>query len=215
MSYGRITGSDVKAVFIEADTDALDADGICASQTSGATAGTLTINGAKASGGVATLNSARQITLASAANLADKTFTITGTDANGDALTESLTGPNNSTVTSTKHFLTVTEIAFTDGTSGTMTAGFNTSAIAVVFAGRTRLKGAFIVNSATGGIVSFRDSADAGESGTTLLQLGTVASATAERDVTIPGEGVLFDNGVFIPYTAGTTVFTNMTVFRS
>ena len=215
MSYGRITGSDVKAVFIEADTDALDADGICASQTSGATASTLTINGAKASGGVATLNSARQITLASAANLADKTFTITGTDANGDALTESLTGPNNSTVTSTKHFLTVTEIAFTDGTSGTMTAGFNTSAIAVVFAGRTRLKGAFIVNSATGGIVSFRDSADAGESGTTLLQLGTVASATAERDVTIPGEGVLFDNGVFIPYTAGTTVFTNMTVFRS
>jgi len=215
MSYGRITGSDVKAVFIEADTDALDADGICASQTSGATAGTLTINGAKASGGVATLNSARQITLASAANLADKTFTITGTDVNGDALTESLTGPNNNTVTSTKHFLTVTEIAFTDGTSGTMTAGFNTSALAVVFAGRTRLKGAFIVNSATGGIVSFRDSADAGESGTTLLQLGTVASATAERDVTIPGEGVLFDNGVFIPYTAGTTVFTNMTVFRS
>ena len=215
MSYGRITGSDVKAVFIEADTDALDADGICASQTSGATASTLTINGAKASGGVATLNSARQITLASAANLADKTFTITGTDVNGDALTESLTGPNNNTVTSTKHFLTVTEIAFTDGTSGTMTAGFNTSALAVVFAGRTRLKGAFIVNSATGGIVSFRDSADAGESGTTLLQLGTVASATAERDVTIPGEGVLFDNGVFIPYTAGTTVFTNMTVFRS
>jgi len=215
MSYGRITGSDVKAVFITADTDALDADGICLSQTSGATASTLTINGAKASGGVATLNSARQITLASAANLADKTFTITGTDVNGDALTESLTGPNNSTVTSTKHFLTVTEIAFTDGTSGTMTAGFNTSAIAVVFAGRTRLKGAFIVNSATGGIVSFRDSADAGESGTTLLQLGTVASATAERDVTIPGEGVLFDNGVFIPYTAGTTVFTNMTVFRS
>jgi len=215
MSYGRITGSDVKAVFITADTDALDADGICLSQTSGATASTLTINGAKASGGVATLNSARQITLASAANLADKTFTITGTDVNGDALTESLTGPNNNTVTSTKHFLTVTEIAFTDGTSGTMTAGFNTSAIAVVFAGRTRLKGAFIVNSATGGIVSFRDSADAGESGTTLLQLGTVASATAERDVTIPGEGVLFDNGVFIPYTAGTTVFTNMTVFRS
>ena len=215
MSYGRITGSDVKAVFITADTDALDADGICQAQTSGATADTLTINGAKASGGVATLNSARQITLASAANLADKTFTITGTDVNGDALTESLTGPNNNTVTSTKHFLTVTEIAFTDGTSGTMTAGFNTSAIAVVFAGRTRLKGAFIVNSAAGGIVSFRDSADAGESGTTLLQLGTVASATAERDVTIPGEGVLFDNGVFIPYTAGTTVFTNMTVFRS
>jgi hypothetical protein len=215
MSYGRITGSDVKAAFITADTDAASATAVCASQASGATADTLTINGGKASGGVATFIAARQVTLVSAANLADKTFTITGTDVNGDALTESLTGPNNNTVTSTKHFLTVTEIAFTDGTSGTMTAGFNTSALAVVFAGRTRLKGAFIVNSATGGVVSFRDSADAGESGTTLLQLGTVASAVAERDVTIPGEGVLFDNGVFIPYTAGTTVFTNMTVFRS
>ena len=96
-----------------------------------------------------------------------------------------------------------------------MTAGFNTSAIAVVFAGRTRLKGAFIVNSATGGIVSFRDSADAGESGTTLLQLGTVASATAERDVTIPSEGIVFENGVYVPYTAGTTIFTNMTVFHA
>ena len=215
MSYGRITGSDVKAVFIEADTDAADTDGICASQTSGATAANLTINGAKASGGVATLDSARQITLITSANLSDKTFTVTGTDANGDTITESLTGPNNETVTTTKHFKTVTQIAFTAGTSGAMTVGFNTSAIAVIFAGRTRLKGAFIVNSATAGTVSFRDSSDAGESGTTLLQLGTVASATAERDVTIPGEGILFENGVFVPYTAGTTIFTNMTVFRS
>ena len=207
--------SDVKAVFIEADTDAADTDGICASQTSGATAGSLTINGAKASGGVATLDSARQITLITSANLSNKTFTITGTDINGTTLTEDLTGPNNETVTSTKHFKTVTAISFTTGTSGAMTAGFNTSAIAVVFSGRARVKGTFIVNSSNAGTVSFRDSSDAGESGTTRLQLGTVASATAERDVTIPGEGILFTNGVYIPYTAGTTIFTNMTVFHA
>lgn len=210
-----MSGSDVKAVFIEADTDAADPDGVCASQTSGATAGSLTINGAKASGGVATLDSARQITLVSAANLSNKTFTITGTDANGNTITEDVTGPNNETVTSSKHFKTVTDIDFTDGTSGSMTAGFNTSAIAVIFNGRARIKGAFIVNSATAGSVQFRDSSDNGESGTTLLQLGTVASETAERDVTIPDEGIIFANGIYVPYTAGTTVFTNMTVFHA
>lgn len=210
-----MAGSDVNAVFLEADDDALDADGIAASQTAGAAAGSLTINGAKASAGVATLNAARQITLASAGNLSGRTFTITGTDVNGTAVTEDLSGPNNNTVTTTKHFLTVTDIDFDAGTSAAMTAGFNTSAIAVVFAGKTRLKGAFVVNSGTAGTLSFRDSSDAGESGTTLLQFGTVASATADRDVSIPEEGILFPNGVYVPYTAGTTIFTNMTVFHA
>jgi len=45
--------------------------------------------------------------------------------------------------------------------------------------------------------------------------LGTVASATAERDVTIPEQGIAFVNGIFVPYTAGTTVWTNMTVFHA
>jgi len=209
-----MSGSDVKAVFIQADTDAADADGIATSQTPSG-AGNLTINGAKASGGVATFNAARQVTITSAGDDQARTFTITGTDVNGNALTEAVAGADTAAATSTKHFLTVTQIAVDDATAGAVTAGMNTSAIAVVFAGRSRLKGAFIVNSATAGSVSFRDSSDAGESGSTLLQLGTVASATAERDVTIPEQGIAFVNGIFIPYTAGTTVWTNMTVFHA
>jgi len=209
-----MSGSDVKAVFIQADTDAADADGIATSQTPSG-AGNLTINGAKASGGVATFNAARQVTITSAGDDQARTFTITGTDVNGDALTEAVAGADTAAATSTKHFLTVTQIAVDDATAGAVTAGMNTSAIAVVFAGRSRLKGAFIVNSATAGSVSFRDSSDAGESGSTLLQLGTVASATAERDVTIPEQGIAFVNGIFVPYTAGTTVWTNMTVFHA
>jgi len=209
-----MSGSDVKAVFIEADTDAADADGVATSQTPSG-AGNLTINGAKASGGVATFNAARQVTITCAGADSGRTFTITGTDVNGDAVTEAISGADADVSTSTKHFLTVTQIAVDDATAGAVTAGMNTSAIAVVFAGRSRLKGAFIVNSANAGSVSFRDSSDAGESGTTLLQLGTVASATAERDVTIPEQGISFSSGLYVPYTAGTTVWTNMTVFHA
>ena len=208
------SATDVQAVFIEADTDALDADSISQSQTPSG-AGNLTINGAKASGGVATFDSARQVTITSAGNDSARTFTVTGTDVNGFSISEAVTGANASAATSTKHFKTVTQIAVDDATAGAVTAGMNTSAIAVIFAGRARLKGAFIVNSPTAGTVSFRDSSDAGESGTTKLQLGTVASATAERDVTIPGEGVVFVDGVYIPYTAGTTVFTSITAFHA
>ena len=208
------SATDVQAVFIEADTDALDADSISQSQTPSG-AGNLTINGAKASGGVATFNSARQVTITSAADDQARTFTITGTDINGFTISEAVAGADTAAATSTKHFKTVTQIAVDDATAGAVTAGMNTSAIAVIFAGRWRLKGAFIVNSSTAGTVSFRDSSDAGESGTTKLQLGTVASATAERDVTIPGEGVVFVDGVYIPYTAGTTVFTSITAFHA
>lgn len=211
-----MASSDVKAVFIEADTDAADADGVCQSQTPAAGGSqNLTINGAKASGGVATFGAARQVTVTSAGNDAGRTFVITGTDVNGDALSESLAGPDTDTVTTTKHFKTVTQVTIDDDSAGALTVGMNTSALAVIFAGRSRIKGTFIVNSAVAGTVSFRDSADAGESGTTRLQLGTVASATAERDVTIPSEGILFEDGVFLPYTAGTTIFTNMTVFHA
>jgi len=208
------SATDVQAVFIEADTDALDADSISQSQTPSG-AGNLTINGAKASGGVATFNSARQVTITSAGDDQARTFTITGTDVNDFTITEAVTGADTAAATSTKHFKTVTQIAVDDATAGAVTAGMNTSAIAVIFAGRSRLKGAFIVNSSTAGTVSFRDSSDAGESGTTKLQLGTVASPTAERDVTIPGEGVVFIDGIYIPYTAGTTIFTSITAFHA
>lgn len=87
-----------------------DRDGIAAAQTL-VGAGNLTIDGALASGGVAALDKARRITLYSTGNLSGVTFTATGTDRYGRALTEAITGPNNSTVTSTKNFKTVTQVA--------------------------------------------------------------------------------------------------------
>ena len=43
------------------------------------------------------------------------------------------------------------------------------------------------------------------------MKLGSVASATATRDVTIPDEGLLFGSGLYVQYTVST--FVTMTVF--
>ena len=60
----RLTGSDVTAVFITADTVALDADGISAAAAVGNNAA-LTIGGALASGGSCTFDAGRIVTILS------------------------------------------------------------------------------------------------------------------------------------------------------
>jgi hypothetical protein len=50
------------------------------------------------------------VTIYSAQNINDHTFALTGTDAEGRTITETVTGPNATTVTSTKYFATLTSI---------------------------------------------------------------------------------------------------------
>lgn len=50
------------------------------------------------------------------------TFTVTGTDRYGNAMTEAITGPNNTTVVGTKNFATITSIVSTADATG-VTAG--------------------------------------------------------------------------------------------
>lgn len=208
-----MAGSDVKSVHLTADTTAADADGVCQSQTPAAGGSQdLTINGAQASGGVASFDAGRLITIASASDDSGRTFTITGTDVNDDAQTEVIAGPA-TTVTGTKYFKTVTTVNVDDDTAGAITVGMSADAADVIFRERARLKGAFIVNAATAGIITFLSGSP---TGTVKMKLGTVASATAERDVTIPSEGVVFEDGAYITYTGGTNeIFTNMTLFHA
>jgi len=201
--------SDVQAVFLTADTQALDADGISTAATLSGS-GNLTINGALASGGSCTFDAGRIVTILSAGNDSGDTFTVTGTDVNGDAQTEDITGANAGTATGTKYFKTVTQIATDGASAGDVSAGVNASAGDVIFAGRSRLKGVFTVNSATAGTINFTNTSPAG---TALMKLGTVASATVSRDVTVPDEGVVFSDGVYIQYTVAT--FTNMTAYHA
>jgi hypothetical protein len=87
---------------------AVDTDGI----VDGATGATspLSLNGV-AGGASANDGLAHQLNLTSAANISAITFTITGTDADGVALTEAIAGPNATTVETTGYFKTVTSIA--------------------------------------------------------------------------------------------------------
>jgi len=101
-----------------------DADGICQSQTksSGGTQ-SFTINGALASGGVATNAAAQIVTITSAGNDSGVTFTITGTDADGKAQSETVTGPNTTTANSVYYYKTVTAVSVSGDTAAGVTIG--------------------------------------------------------------------------------------------
>ena len=199
--------SDVRAVTITADTVALDADGISAAASVGNNAA-LTIGGALASGGAVALSHGRIVTILSAGNDAAKSFTVVGTDVNGDAQTESITGANAGTATGTKYFRTIASITAVGDPAGNVSAGVNAAVADVIFAGRTRLQGINLVCSATAGNVVFVNTSPNGSS---LFKLGSVASATVTRDITIPDNGLLFTGGLYINYTTAT--FGSMTAF--
>ena len=204
---GRLTGSDVQGKFITADAQALDADGISVAAAVGNNAA-LTIGGALASGGSVTNVGGRIVTILSAGNDAAKSFTVVGTDVNGDDQTESITGANASTATGSKYFRTIASITAVGNPAGDVSAGINTAVADVIFAGRTRLQGINLVCSGTAGNVEFVNTSPNGSS---LFKLGSVASATVTRDITIPDNGLLFTGGLYINYTTAT--FGSMTAF--
>ena len=114
-------------IIISVAFDAADADGICASQTP-AGAGNLDVDGALATGGVATLCAAgleRQVLVTTVADESGKTLTIYGTNATGNAISESITGPNATTAATTKFFRTVTRVAVSAAFAGAVTVGTN------------------------------------------------------------------------------------------
>lgn len=103
---------------------ALDVDAIGLAQTR-VGAGALLINGANASGGVATLATQQFVTLTSTGNLSGVNVTVTGTDESDRTISATLAGPNNNTVAYTTSFKTITG-ATSSGTIGTnMSIGVN------------------------------------------------------------------------------------------
>lgn len=101
------------------------ANGIATSQAVGA-AGPLTINGSLASGGVATMDVARRIIIASAGADSAKVFTVTGTSRDGNVQSETITGVATPTpVQSVLDYKTVTSIVASAATAGNITAGTN------------------------------------------------------------------------------------------
>lgn len=105
-------------------TPVLDADGIAESQMPGGS-GNLTLDGVLVSGGVATFSNGSKVSITSDADDSVNTFTVTGIDSRDISTSEVVTGPNTTTVLSTKYFKRVDSIAISGAAVGNITAGVN------------------------------------------------------------------------------------------
>lgn len=85
--------------------------------------GALAIDGLLAASGVADLASAQPITITSAADESLLNFTITGTDENGNPMTEVIAGGNSKTVSGNQLFKTVTSVSSDGVASGKIQVG--------------------------------------------------------------------------------------------
>ena len=191
--------SAVKAKFFE--PDGVGADQVSASGS----ATTLVI----ADGGPYG-NLTETITLFSSADNRGNDFTITGTDGNGDAQTEVLTGPNvTTTVSSVNKYATVTSIVSDGAIATDIQAGIlGTGALTgIVFAGRTRIRGITGTSKASAGNIVFKNTSITGTSLLTIPLTGAVSSI----DPYIPDNGVLFDAGAYVNLTAASV--TGVTVY--
>jgi len=155
-------------------------------------------------------NLTETITLYSSADNRGNDFTITGTDGNGDAQTEVLTGPNSaSTVNSVNKYATITSIVSDGAIATDIQAGIlGTGALTgIVFAGRTRIRGITGTSKAVAGNIVFKNTSI---TGTTLLTI-PLTGAVSSIDPYIPDNGVLFNAGAYVNLTAaditGVTVY--------
>ena len=152
-------------------------------------------------------NLPQTITFTSTGNIASVSMTITGTDLNGNAQTESLNGPNNNTVTSTNKFLTVTQVAADGAVSTNTSIGITgTAKEGILTPGRTRIRGLHGVSSGTAGSMTFRNSST---TGSILLELDT-PNQDDFIDPYIPDDGVVFSSGAYLNVGNGVT---RVTVF--
>lgn len=101
-----------------------DVDAVATSQTPAAGGiQALAIDGAFASGGVATMDTPRQVTIVSAADESARRFLITGTRPDGKQIQEAIAGAAIGTAITVNAFATVTEILVDADTAGAVSAG--------------------------------------------------------------------------------------------
>lgn len=88
-------------------------------------AGNLTLNGSTVSGGVAILDTQRQVLITQAADESGHTFTVYGTDDNGVAISEAVAGSAGASVHTTLSFKAVTRVAISAAATGAVQVGTN------------------------------------------------------------------------------------------
>ncbi len=101
-----------------------DVDAVATSQTPAAGGiQALTLDGVFASGGVATMDTPRQVTIVAAADESARRFLITGTRPDGKQIQEAIAGAAIGTTLTVNAFATVTEILVDADTAGAVSAG--------------------------------------------------------------------------------------------
>lgn len=194
-----------------------DDDGFAQAQAV-AGAGNLTENGALVSSGAATFAAAQKVVITSSGNDSGITFTVTGTNADGVTISETITGGNATTAKSSKYFKTVTNVAASDAAAGTVKVGTLAADGAVSPTIEVDLNKAgdnfkdLIEVNIGAGTYSVQSTADAKgdtwtesiqEEGTWVAQSG-LSGLTADAQVlaTLPAKAVRL---IFTAYTSGTT----------
>lgn len=148
---------------------------------------------------------AQTITLKSSANNTGNTFTIVGTDADGDAQTTTRVGPNAGSVDVSGTWKSVTSITSSGAIATDIQAGIKSGATSGTFyAGRTRIRGMTGVG-AGAGIIFFKN---ASTTGVTQLALDVKDDTI---DPYIPDNGIMFSDGAYFQITG--TSPTGLTVF--
>lgn len=92
---------------------------------SSVTSGAVTLNGSLVSSSVATLDTQRRVLFTSAGNDSGITFTITGTNASNDVISETLTGGNTTSVYTVLSYKTVTAVTASGASAGDVSIGTN------------------------------------------------------------------------------------------
>ena len=117
--------SGASTVVVDAYTDignTFDRNGISEASTPTG-AGSLTLGGALCSAGIATLSGNRKILIYSDADDSGVSFGVTGKDAAGVDVTETITGPNTTTVYSTYEYKTITSVTIDGAGTGNIEVG--------------------------------------------------------------------------------------------
>jgi len=185
------------------DETAADPNGISASANPGNNAA-LTIGGALHSGNTVTLTGGRIVEITSAGNDAAIDATVTGTDVNGDALSETIDMGNAGAVVTTAHFKTITLIQTIGNSAGNVIAGTTTGAADVISKATCRLHSMDVVSGGTAGVVNFHNGITNGVPGDILFKHRTLGTDnTAPGHITFGGDGILFDKGMYVTYTVG------------
>ena len=192
--------SDIQATFIEAG--AVDDDAISTAAAVGNNAAMVLTTSPYVP------DQPRKITLHSAGNSSSISFTVVGLDETGAAATESITGGNAGSVTSTKYYSSVTSITAVGNPTGDQKAGISASIAAPIFRGDLRMRGMYAVNTGTAGTINFTQGS---ASGASQLKFNTVAAANSTEYPSIPQDGIVFRSGGYIVYDVAN--LSSITVF--